>query len=87
MLELVLYSPPAPASSHDFNGLQLFAFALKFHFFVSSFAHDFTFFFSSLAFLVIAFLLFSWVRFLSAISSPAPDQGFDIIHGIGLLGL
>ncbi len=66
MLELVRYSPPALTSSHDFDGLLLFAFVLKFHFFVSGFAHGFTFFFSSLAFLVIAFLLFSWVRFLSA---------------------
>ena len=61
--------------------------ALTFHFYISGFAHAFTFFFFSLAFFVIAFLLLPWARFLSAISSPAPDQGFDIIHGIGLLGL
>ena len=57
-------SPPAFASSHDFNDLQFFEFALTFHFSVSGFAHDFTFFFSSLAFLVIAFLLLPWARFL-----------------------
>ena len=66
MLELVRYSSPAPASSQDFFGLLYFLSALTFHFSVSGFAHGFTFFFSSLAFLVIAFLLFSWVRFLSA---------------------
>jgi hypothetical protein len=66
------------ASSHDFSGFQLFESALTFHFSVSGFAHDFTFFFFSLAFLVIAFLLLPWARFLSAISSPAAGQGFDI---------
>ena len=45
MLELVRYSPPALASPHDFDGLLLFAFALKFHFFVSSFAHALAYFF------------------------------------------
>jgi len=61
-----LITSPAPASSQDFFGLLHFESALAFHFSVSSFAHGFTFFFSSLAFLVIAFLLLPWVRFLSA---------------------
>jgi hypothetical protein len=63
----ILIKPPKPASSQDFFGLLYIEFALTLHFSVSSFAHDFTFFFFSLAFLVIAFLLFSWVRVLSAI--------------------
>jgi hypothetical protein len=55
---LVLVIPPEPAGSHDFNGLQLFEFALTFHFFISGFTHNFTFFFFfSFAFLVNAFLL------------------------------
>jgi hypothetical protein len=67
----ILIIPPEPASSHDFNGLLFFASALKFHFFISGFTHDFTFFCFSLAFFVIAFLLLPWARFLSAVSSPA----------------
>jgi hypothetical protein len=67
----ILIVPPEPASSHDLSGLQLFESALTFHFYISGFAHDFTFFFFSLAFLVIAFLLLPWARFLSALSSPA----------------
>jgi len=70
MLELICYGSPASASSQDFFGLQLVEFALTFHFSVSGFAHDFTSFFFSLAFLVIAFLLLPEARFLSAISPP-----------------
>jgi len=62
-----LLSPPALASSHDLSGLQLFESALTFHFYISGFAHDFTFFFFSLAFLVIAFLLLPGLGFVSHI--------------------
>jgi hypothetical protein len=73
-----LIASPAPARSQDFFGLLHFESALAFHFPVSSFTHDFTSFFFSLAFFVIAFLLLPGLRFLSAISSSAADQGFDI---------
>jgi hypothetical protein len=73
-----LIASPAPARSQDFFGLLHFEFAIAFHFSVSSFTHDFTSFFFSFAFLVNAFLLLPWARFLSAISSSAADQGFDI---------
>ena len=43
-------SPPALASSHDFSGFQLFESAFTFHFSVSGFAHDSTFFFLALPF-------------------------------------
>jgi hypothetical protein len=39
-----LIIPPEPASSHDFIGLLFIESALAFHFFISGFAHDFTFF-------------------------------------------
>jgi len=74
----ILIIPPELASSHDFNGLLFIESALTFHFSVSGFAHDFTFFFFCLAFLVIAFLLLPWARFLSAISSPAAGQDLNI---------
>jgi len=64
----ILVIPPEPTGSHDFNGLLFIEFALTLHFSVSSFAHDFTFFFSSLSFLVIAFLLLPLAIFFSAIS-------------------
>jgi len=73
-----LIASPAPARSQDFFGLLHFESALAFHFPVSSFTHDFTSFFFSFAFFVIAFLLLPGLRFLSAISSSAADQGFDI---------
>ena len=67
----ILIIPPEPASSHYFNGLFFIESALTFHLSISGFAHNFTLFFFSLAFFVIAFLLLPWARFLSAISSPA----------------
>jgi hypothetical protein len=74
-----LIASPAPARSQDFFGFLHFESALAFHFSVSGFAHDFTSFFFSFAFLVIAFLLLPGLRFLSAISSSAADQGFEIL--------
>jgi hypothetical protein len=73
-----LIASSAPARPQDFFGFLHFESALAFHFSISSFAHDFTSFFFSFAFLVIAFLLFPGLRFLSAIPSSAADQGFDI---------
>ena len=77
----ILIIPPEPASSHDSNGLLFIKSALKFHFFISGFAHDFTFFCFSLAFFVIAFLLLPWARFLSAMPSPAVPRA--VIYRIG----
>jgi hypothetical protein len=74
-----LITSPAPARPQDLFGLLHFESALAFHFSISGFAHDFTSFFFSLAFLVIAFLLLPGLRFLSAISSSAADQDFDIL--------
>jgi hypothetical protein len=83
-VSLVLVIPPEPAGSHDFNGLQLFEFALTLHLFISGFTHNFTsFFFFAFAFLVNAFLLLPWTRFFSAISSHAAGQGLKVVHGTG----
>jgi hypothetical protein len=79
-----LIIPPELAGSHDFNGLQLFEFALTLHLFISGFTHNFTsFFFFCFAFLVNAFLLLPWTRFFSAISSHAACQGLKVVHGTG----
>jgi len=73
-----LIASPAPARSQDFFGLLHFESALAFHFSVSSFTHDFTSFFFSFAFFVIAFLLLPGLLVFVTLSSSAADQGFDI---------
>lgn len=61
----ILIIPPEPASSHDFKGLLFFASPLKFHFFISGFAHDFTSFCLALLFLSSFFYFFLGLGFVS----------------------